>query len=290
MRKGLNAYQLKWIALIAMTLDHLAAYGQEIPVFGRYYELLRIVGRTAAPVFLFLLTESMRYTRSKPRFLLRLYAASVCTGLLTTAVNYFLGDLVGSVSVRNIFTTYFYTGLYIMLLERVISAGKNRELQKAVLYLLVIGAAFLVGYLPGYLSRLATRFLYRRSLRAWELVIHLIDSFLVSPRAVEYSVLFVLMGVLMYFSGSKKRKAAVLALFSLGCCLAEKHSASPVLNWLSPDPYYAYPQCWMVLVAPLLLLYNGEKGGGHKWFFYAYYPLHKYVISIAAYVYGVVFS
>ena len=53
--KGLTSSQIKWIALAAMTLDHLAAYGGNIPIFGAYYLPLRTVGRMAAPLFLFVL-------------------------------------------------------------------------------------------------------------------------------------------------------------------------------------------------------------------------------------------
>ena len=35
-KKGLTAAQIKWIALILMTVDHLGAFGFEIPAIGRY--------------------------------------------------------------------------------------------------------------------------------------------------------------------------------------------------------------------------------------------------------------
>ena len=76
-KKGLTAAQIKWIALILMTVDHLGAFGFEIPAIGRYYTRLRAVGRLAMPLFLFLLVQSIRHTRSKPRFLLRLYVAGM---------------------------------------------------------------------------------------------------------------------------------------------------------------------------------------------------------------------
>lgn len=31
---------------------------------------------------------------------------------------------------------------------------------------------------------------------------------------------------------------------------------------------------WVCLAAPLILLYNGERGQGSKWFFYLFYPIH----------------
>ena len=62
--KGLNAYQIELIALVIMTIDHLGAYGFEIPIIDAYCSQLRLIGRLAMPLFLFALTESIRYTHS----------------------------------------------------------------------------------------------------------------------------------------------------------------------------------------------------------------------------------
>lgn len=35
----------------------------------------------------------------------------------------------------------------------------------------------------------------------------------------------------------------------------------------------------MVLAAPFILLYNGERGKSLKGFFYVYYPVHVFIIS-----------
>lgn len=37
----------------------------------------------------------------------------------------------------------------------------------------------------------------------------------------------------------------------------------------------------MILALPFMLLYNGRRGGEHKYFFYLYYPLHQFVIAVA---------
>ena len=50
---GLNAFQIKIIACFCMTIDHIGAFGNQ------YFAILRIVGRAAAPLFLFILVQSM---------------------------------------------------------------------------------------------------------------------------------------------------------------------------------------------------------------------------------------
>ena len=56
----LDAFQLKVIALLSMTADHLGACGL---VPEALVPLCRTAGRMAAPLFLFLVTEGMRHTR-----------------------------------------------------------------------------------------------------------------------------------------------------------------------------------------------------------------------------------
>lgn len=41
---------------------------------------------------------------------------------------------------------------------------------------------------------------------------------------------------------------------------------------------------WTVLAVPFLLLYNGERGKGSKWFFYIFYPVHFLVFAALAVV------
>ena len=35
--KGLNTWQIKMLAVVFMTIDHLGAYGFEIPIFDAWY-------------------------------------------------------------------------------------------------------------------------------------------------------------------------------------------------------------------------------------------------------------
>ena len=61
--RGLSGNQLKLIALVCMTLDHMG-----LLLFGQY-RLLRIVGRLAFPVFAWMIAEGCRHTRSMGKYL-----------------------------------------------------------------------------------------------------------------------------------------------------------------------------------------------------------------------------
>ena len=65
-RRGLTSYQLKWIAVITMVIDHTGAvlYPGEL--------IFRYIGRIAFPIFCFLLVEGFLHTRDIRQYMLRL--------------------------------------------------------------------------------------------------------------------------------------------------------------------------------------------------------------------------
>ena len=83
--RGLDGAQLKWIALVTMLLDHvgltlvyvgylLTHRVDRSPAALPLYWALRSVGRLAFPLYCFLLTEGLRHTHDRSRYLLRLLA------------------------------------------------------------------------------------------------------------------------------------------------------------------------------------------------------------------------
>ena len=65
-KKGiLSGNQLKIIALVAMTCDHV---GKELLP---EYEFLQIIGRLAFPIFAYMIAEGCRYTRNRKKHLLQ---------------------------------------------------------------------------------------------------------------------------------------------------------------------------------------------------------------------------
>lgn len=78
---SLNSFQLKIIASALMVLDHLRQFMPFMPLWFRY------LGRIVAPIFFFLITEGFFHTRSKARYIARLFGAgllmSLGSGILT---------------------------------------------------------------------------------------------------------------------------------------------------------------------------------------------------------------
>jgi hypothetical protein len=74
----LSSNQLKLIALIAMTLDHIGK--QLLP----QYPILQIIGRLAFPIFAYMIAEGCKYTRNRKRYFATIFIA----GLLCQIVYY----------------------------------------------------------------------------------------------------------------------------------------------------------------------------------------------------------
>lgn len=73
---SLNSYQLKYIALISMIIDHFAIVFCDTLTSGAYL-FLRCVGRMAFPIFCFLLVEGFFHTGNRQRYLSRLVLFSI---------------------------------------------------------------------------------------------------------------------------------------------------------------------------------------------------------------------
>ena len=63
---GFTGNELKLIAMIAMTCDHVGL--QLLPGV----PVLRIIGRLALPIYAYMIAEGCRYTRSRKKYLLRI--------------------------------------------------------------------------------------------------------------------------------------------------------------------------------------------------------------------------
>ena len=130
---GLSGNQLKLIALISMTVDHLG-----LILFGQY-TVLRILGRLAFPIFAYMIAEGCRYTRSMGKYLASLLAVAL---LCQTAYFVTLGSLYMCIMVT------FSLSVGICWLVRI--AQEKKSVLFAILALFAVAVAF---FLTDVLSR-----------------------------------------------------------------------------------------------------------------------------------------
>lgn len=261
-----NAFQIKMIALITMTLDHISSY-QTITQNRTINDGLGIIGRIAAPLFLFMVVEGVRHTRNKTKYLLRLYMA----GTVIEIVNRIIEGATEGPSIGNTLPMFFYTALFIICIEHIVNNPKNLKVVCTAICGLIIPFLFYA------LNIILPRYGYSP---AWGII----SIFFPSPMNVDYSILFVLMGIAWYFINNRLINCAIFAALSLVCTIIPVSfitTGCPVM--LTPAvcsifDLFVDTQWCMCLAIPFMLLYNGEKGHSLKYLFYIYYPVHVYLL------------
>ena len=132
-KRGLTGNQLKILAMVTMTLDHVGL--SLLP----QYPVLRLLGRLAMPIYAFLIAQGCRHTHSRGRYLLRLFGlGAVCQG-----VYYFAMDSV----YMGILITFSLSVVLIWALERAKEMKKTGPILTAAAA--VLGAVFVCCVRPG---------------------------------------------------------------------------------------------------------------------------------------------
>lgn len=230
------AFTLKIIALACMILDHLGA------VFPMYFPIVfRIIGRVAFPIYVYLIADGCRHTRSMPKYLLRLgifaLISQIPFDLAFNNQQAYLPVHISFIRDTNVFYTLFLGALCVFLFQKLQTFNSSLLAASALLPLLAV-------------MRLAE----------W--------------MQTDYGGFGVAFVFLMYVVPKKVPRLMVMAL----CCLYEFY---PVALGLVLDDYALYANArglWMLaaclLAVPLAALYNGQRGPKMKWFFYVSYPAH----------------
>lgn len=253
----MSIFALKCIALYLMVLDHVGLYFESFLPYGLYL-FLRILGRGSYPLFLFCMTQGYRHTRSRKRYLLRLYLASLfMTGFILFTDSVFPVDGFGY-GYHNIFLSLFLTGLLISTIETF-----QKDRRKG---LLMAGGIFALQLLYGIVPQL----LPILKNYSGDTLTGIVPNLALS----EYGPLFIILGISMYFLHDKRDLFTIVYL--LFCILQFSDEL-----W-GGDCAGIPTQCFMAFALPLMLRYNGEKGKSFKYFFYIFYPAHTFLLFYLA--------
>lgn len=249
----LTGFQLKFIALVGMVIDHVNThFGHQLgfPIWVSW------IGRFVAPVFLYLLAEGFIHTSNRKSYFRRLYMGAFVMFLLNL--------------VKNIVTGHYYHPLTQEFDAFLLVDGNN--------IFLTLTCFFLIFSL---VERIKTNEKDR-----WKNILLLLPMILVTCLTEGGLYLLPLGLVLACFPRSKKAAAWTLAITSL--LLAVKAIVSYYSlgdTYASLYHYLGFNNQFMQWVAiPLILTYNGQRGGsGKAWekdLFYIVYPLHLMLIYI----------
>lgn len=120
----MNGAQLKWLAVITMIIDHIAA-AQVVPGIvesQRLYDVCRGIGRVSFPIFCFLLVEGFLFTKDVKKYLLRLLIFAFISEVPFDLAFYHSAFYPGA---QNVFFTLFLGLATICLMQKMIRKGKE---------------------------------------------------------------------------------------------------------------------------------------------------------------------
>jgi hypothetical protein len=251
----LSGTGLKIAGIILMTMDHLHQMfiAQGAPAWLNWF------GRPVATIFMFLCAEGFFYTRNRGRYMLQLLVGF----LFMAAMNQILSTLMPVEEIilfNNIFGTLLMAAFYMWMLDRFRDGVREKKPAKV---LSAIGGFFLP-FVIGIVMALAVQHEYR--------ILAMILLFIPNPISVEGGFVLVLMGALFYALHRHRiiQITLILAVSSLVWFFAQNDPTN--FQWL------------MVFAIIPVLLYNGRRGRGGKYFFYIFYPSHIYLLYCIAWL------
>ena len=231
--KGLNRNHLKYLAIFAMLLDHIAwvlsQYYYDQPWNFPLTVVFRTIGRLTAPIMSWFLVQGYLHTSSKKRYALRLFIFALISQIPFSLVrsNKIWGNEL------NVIFTLLISFLILCIIDSALDTVPKVLLTIILFVLSVFG---------------------------------------------DWAIFMPFMVLIFYLLKDKKRALIIFySILSLLVVISD-------ITILCIKGYHWYWELWqlgMFLFIPLFLLYNGEPGSRapfHKWFFYAFYPLHLLVL------------
>ena len=270
--QGLTSTGLKWIALLLMILDHIHymfGFTEAIP------DLFSMLGRLAAPLFLFCLVEGFSKTRNRKKYFLKIYMVSVLMSALLVAMNCF-GLLVrpdGFYPFNGMMTAF---AILLVVYQGIDWLTQRRILRGLLAVALPLAAPFLFTTLITHIPSLRMPLVL-----GWLPLIPTWNS------NADACLPVLLTGIVLYiFRKNRHRQVAAFVVMELLYDLVFvglSVSQFPDFHW--SQMFTTYYEWYGVLAAIPMLLYNGKRGGGHKVFFYIFYPAHIYALYALSWVY-----
>ncbi len=247
---------LKILAIVTMLIDHITAvYGSTSMVpLGTGYQVGRGIGRIAFPIFCFLLAEGFYYTKSRWKYLGRLLIFAAVSEIPFDMA--FSGTFVDP-TYQNVFFTLFFGGLAITLMELVEGdRGRGHERTAPVVHNPVLRALLYIAIIFG--CAIGAELLY-----------------------TDYGAGGVCTIIVMYVLAERKKpegdlfrtRVANTLGFALGVLILGLTCGT--IEFLA------------AVDIVFIWFYGGKRGWQLKYFFYAFYPVHLFIIALIFYGTGV---
>ena len=270
-KKGLDGTQLKTIALVLMVLDHIHYFFEFTGCIPTVFSML---GRLSAPLFLFCTVEGFAHTHDRKRYVLRIWAI----GTAMAALEFFM-IYAGAFRRGDGFypqNAIFQDLVLLCVIWQGIDWLREKKIAKgaaaiaAVLCWPYMVVAFLLVFpqvqdMP--IASAVVAFLMTSPLPMWTAV-------------TDGSWGFLLGGVLLY--ALRGHRPVQLGVWALNALLWDLVLPFAMVcrqdGFVWTQMFTAYYEWFGVGAVVLMLLYNGQRGSGHKQLFYWFYPAHVYLL------------
>ena len=270
-KKGLDGTQLKTIALVLMVLDHIHYFFEFTGCIPTVFSML---GRLSAPLFLFCTVEGFAHTHDRKRYVLRIWAI----GTAMAALEFFMiyagafrrGD--GFYPQNAIFQD--------LVLLCVVWQGIDWLREKKI----AKGAAAIAAVLCWPYMVMAFLLLFPQ-VQDMPIASAVVAFLMTSPLPMWTAVTdgswgFLLGGVLLY--ALRGHRPVQLGVWALNALLWDLVLPFAMVcrqdGFVWTQMFTAYYEWFGVGAVVLMLLYNGQRGSGHKQLFYWFYPAHIYLL------------
>lgn len=240
--KEMNANIIKLIAITAMTIDHIT--WMVFPGYPRDFVpiLLHVIGRITCPIMCYFIAEGYYYTRDVSKYTGRLFAFAL--------VSHFAYVFA---SVDFVDWKSFIPGYYGSALN-----------QTSVMWSLAWGLVML--------RVVNSRKIQKNAVKIALVILSCLISF-----PSDWSCIASLC-ILAFGTNRGKFKIQMLWMIFYAAIYA-------TVYFFAIDKIYGLIQMAVVFAIPVIRMYNGQRGKNPKlnsmmkWLFYAYYPLHLFVIG-----------
>lgn len=284
----LDAFVLKIVAMITMTLDHIGIFVQNSQPGNPLGTILRIIGRIAFPLYAFFLAEGMRHTRSKEKYVLRI---GIMWALITAGESIFVygiryGGYTADTLAPEPFTDLFFCMLFLYLL--LLPKGWKTL---SILPLAIMGLSFYVDvyermnsvvihWFPYYLrfgyglyGLALVLFFYFAPIIVKKLFAKRVSQEGMSMEEFEESVEYRRQTNLVSIAGLI---ISVIVFWGIGYI-------GRGIDYAPFDVYYMGMGSYGLIAGLLLYFYSGRLGHNSKVFriiYYLYFPLHLIILFL----------
>lgn len=280
LKKGFTGFDLKYIALVFMVLDHIHYFFEftgKIPLWFSW------LGRLAAPLFLFCLIEGFIHTHDKKKYFIKIYSISVIMGLIQFG---FYNVLHFAVRGDGFFPMNAMLSSFSILL--VVLMGINWIREKK--YFIGILAVVIPVILPTLFNLLVYMPLMNANNGTGLFLVNLINYTILPLHSfiVDGGTITLYEGVILYLFSLCKNKNIRIYAFLIFELVIHLGLVAYLLGSFDIHALVFESYEWMAALSAIFMLcYNGERGRGNSKFFYLFYPAHIYVLyGISVFIYA----